>query len=105
MPEESKKSFNDYQKITDSIFKNIGIAVWFLGRHAFLIILFLCLLSISFGGFLILRHISLLNRESETINIPVKFREDLYQSVLHARNIRKDSFKNPSPEIYTNPFQ
>jgi|SRR3989344_7914660 len=105
MSEEFKKSFDNYQQIKNSVFKNAGIMAWFLGRHAFLIILLLCLLSISFGGFLILRHISLLNRESETINTPVKFREDLYQSVLNARNIREDFLKTPSKKIYTDPFQ
>lgn len=105
MPEELKKSFNSYQKMKESFLKNANRVVWFLGTHAFLAILLSFLLSLCFGGVLLLRHASLLDRGSETINSPVKFKEDVFRAVLKARQDRQDFFESPAGQIYHDPFQ
>ncbi|MSU60444.1 MAG: hypothetical protein EXS52_00825 [Candidatus Staskawiczbacteria bacterium] len=105
MAEELKKSFISFRRMTGVCLKNANAAVWFLGRYAFLAILLSFLLSILFGGFLILKYASLLYRESGTINSPVTFREDLYAAVLKAQQVREDFLKNLSVKRYSDPFQ
>lgn len=105
MQVELKKFSSSYQTMKGSFLKSANTAIWFLGRHAFLGILVLLLVSILLGGILLFSYTSSLNKESETINAPIKFQDDVYNAVLAERKLREDFLKNPPEKTYTDPFQ
>lgn len=60
---------------------------WFLGRHAFLIILLLMALSIALGGVLFYNYVILVKQQQpETGKSSIKFREDIYNSIINKFN-------------------
>lgn len=105
MGKESKTSLRNYHKLTEKIWHNANALVWFLGNHAFFVILILLLVSILLGGMLLFNHIWALDKESGVVSGPLRFNNDVYRSVLEARKTREESFKAPSEKIYTDPFQ
>ena len=60
---------------------------WFLGRHAFLIILAFMLFSIALGFVLFYNYVTLVEqKELETGKSSIKFREDVYNNVINKLN-------------------
>lgn len=79
-----------------------GKTLWFLGKHAFLVILLLVVFSIALGGFLFYNYVVIIeNNNPVASQTPFRFRDDIYQSVLvnwHTEN------QEINYEEYSNPF-
>ncbi len=105
MEKEPKNILSRYHEITDSFLRQVNALVWFLGRHAFAVILCLFLVSILVGGCLLLRHNSLIARESESANSLVKFQESIYFAVVKEREDRQKFIETPPEKKYATPFQ
>ncbi|MFH1968302.1 MAG: hypothetical protein ABIJ84_02865 [bacterium] len=78
---------------------------WFLGRHAFWVIIFLVFLSMALGWLLFYNYIiTPENRQPETRKGLLSFREDVYQKVLNQRELSDQKLKQPQAEDRLNPF-
>lgn len=94
MDKISKIPFLNSQ-LLDRYISKIKKIPWILGRDAFLFVLIFILLDIIFGEFLFYKHVLLVNiKEPEIVNTPIKFQENVYQSVLKELQIREDVSEN-----------
>ncbi len=81
-------------------------ALWYLGEHAFLCILIAILFCVMFGTFLFYKYVFLVRIEyPDTVMAPIKFRKDVYDSVLREWQKREVIFNNASGENYSDPFK
>ena len=101
-----KIHFNGYQKLLDIGINKIKKTLLVLGKDAFLFILIFVLLEILFGEFLFYKYVFLLRiEEQKIVATPIKFKENVYQSVLQEWQVRENIFKNSLQENYQNPFE
>lgn len=98
-----KISFLSFKKLSvaRSIFEGVP---WFLGRHAFTVILFFALCAMVLGGFLFYNYIAVERGEPETSGGPLKFREDIYQRVLGQWQLYDQKLQQSEYKDYSNPF-
>lgn len=93
------------RKILNIYIGKIKKILWALGRDAFLLILIFVLMDIFFGEILFYRYIFIVNAtKPKIVATPVKFKEDLYKSVMEKWDIREDVFNDSSEEIHLDPF-
>jgi hypothetical protein len=92
---------NDFKKILVGIKK----IPWFLGAHAFLIILLLILVDMAFGAYLFYKYIYIIeNQAPEMISGQVIFDEKNYQFILEQWKKREENFNKIEEENIKNPF-
>ena len=78
---------------------------WFVAEHAFLTCLFLFLLTLVLGCFLVYKYIILVRQtEPEEINQSFLLKEDAYNEVLKAWKKEEQKFKETDSEEFLNPF-
>ncbi|MCX6718590.1 MAG: hypothetical protein NTY81_03265 [Candidatus Staskawiczbacteria bacterium] len=96
------KSISDIFKIFGERIKKI---LWFLGLHAFALILFLIFTGFILGGFIFYKYVFLAEKEASVgaENI-LKFDEKSYQDVLKELQAREESNEEPATASPTNPL-
>jgi hypothetical protein len=100
------KSFLLRNKIVLNGIERVKNIPWFLGTHAFSVVLVLVLLSILLGAFLFYEYVSLAEITfPETYAVASKFQEKSYQAVLNEWQKRDNIFLNPIEENLADPFQ
>jgi len=100
-----KLSLGDSQKLFNSLREKSGTFFFTLGRHAFLVILILVLISVSLGALLLYKYIFLVNNAQLEVSSGVtRFQENMYDSVLKERETRKAIFDNSPGRDYSDPF-
>jgi glucan phosphoethanolaminetransferase (alkaline phosphatase superfamily) len=78
---------------------------WFLGRHAFLIILFFVFLSVAFGGFLYYNYVTVAkNSEPKYNSSAVSFSEDIYQMIQSQWNQDSQTLQKLLDKPVVSPF-
>ncbi len=78
---------------------------WFVAEHAFLTCLFLFLLTLVLGCFLVYKYIILVRQtEPEEINQSFLLKEDAYNEVLKVWKKEEQKFKEADFEEFLNPF-
>lgn len=87
------------------IYKKLKKIPWILGKDAFLFILIFVLVDLMVGEFLFYTYV-VQERSGEPVLVDatVKFKEDLYHSVLREMKERETVFNNPVQENYQDPF-
>ena len=92
---------NDFKKTLSGIKK----IPWFLGNHAFLIILLLVLVDLFFGAYLFYKYIYIVkNQMPEVISGQVIFDEKNYQLILDQWKKREENFNKIEQENIKSPF-
>lgn len=86
-------------KITVDISKKLGVIakkiIWFLGLHAFLLILFLIFVDFIFGGFVLYKYIFLTEKlKPEITGSILKFNDKAYQKLIVEFQIREQNIEN-----------
>lgn len=105
MIKASNLFFSNPRNLFTAFLKKIKKILWDLGKNAFLVVLILVLVNISFGEFLFYKYVFLTNiKELETPLVATKFKEDTYQLVLQKIQAREDIFNNSLQEDYSDPF-
>ncbi|KKP32670.1 MAG: hypothetical protein A2312_02825 [Candidatus Staskawiczbacteria bacterium RIFOXYB2_FULL_32_9] len=92
---------NDFKKTLSGIKK----IPWFLGTHAFLVILFLVLFDLLFGTYLFYNYIYIAkNQMPEMISGQIIFDEKNYQFILDQEKKREENFNKIGEENIKTPF-
>ena len=98
--------FHNSHQLTDVSLVRIRVFLWFLGRHAFLVMLILVLMGVLYGEILFYRYVFLANEMPPQSSVTIAtFKENVYTSILEEQIIREEAFKGFSQENYPNPFQ
>lgn len=80
--------------------------LFFLGKDAFLVILFVLLLEVIFAEILFYQYVLSVDiKEPSSSESFVGFKENEYQLILKEWQSREDSLKNYSFDNLSNPFQ
>mgnify|MGYP001593922107 FL=1 len=88
MKKQFKIFFINFQLLDKYIIK-INKVLWILGKNAFLFILIFILLDIILNGFLFYKYVFLVSiKEPQVVEIPTKFKESIYESVLKEMETR-----------------
>lgn len=96
-------SYHNFLSIIKRKFKGL---VWFLGEHAFFCILVSVLFCVMSGSFLFYKYVFLVRIEyPDTVMTPIKFKKDVYDSVLREWQKREVIFSNAFFENYSDPFK
>jgi hypothetical protein len=99
------KSSLSYQNILNGLKNSAKNIVWFLAQGAFFFILIFILLEILLGEFLFYQYVFLAKtKEPEVTTLPVRFKKEIYQSVVKEWESRENAFNATKRETYTNPF-
>lgn len=78
---------------------------WVLGLNAFWIIIFLVFIEIAVGEFLFYKYVFLVEKdELKTVDYNLKFKNNIYQSVLEKWQEKDQKFEDYKIEQYSNPF-
>lgn len=93
------------QNLLNSIKKGVKNIMWFLAQNAFLVVLIFILLEILLGEFLFYQYISLPRvRDPEITQVSLRFKKEVYKSVLSSWENREKSLTQFSIENLQNPF-
>ncbi len=99
------KSSLSYQNILNGIKNGAKNIVWFFAQGAFFFILIFLLLEVLLGEYLFYQYILVAKtKEPEVTTLPVRFKKEVYQSVLKEWEKRESVFSQAVREKYTNPF-
>lgn len=95
----------DYKKIFMFFLDISRKFLWVIARDAFLFILVFILIAMVLGEFLFYHYIFLVEvNYPNTNDTVVRFKEDIYKSVIGELKNRENTFNNPLNENYQNPF-
>ena len=88
------KSTSDISKM---LIGRIEKTIWFLGLHAFLLILFLVFVDFMLGGFVFYKYVLMAEREEAVVteNI-IKFNDTAYNTVLIELQTKEQSNQPPA---------
>ena len=94
---------HDVSKIAGNAAKRL---VWFLGTHAFLIILVLILAGVLFGEFLFYQYVIFAERQDvENAITTTTFKENAYQNILQEWEAREEILSSKTSQLYVSPFR
>jgi len=77
---------------------------WRIGENAFPTILILFFLSFFLGGIVFYQY-SFQEKEDETVEFPLKFREDNYEKILRVWEEKEKRFEETGEKKYQSPFR
>jgi len=102
---QTKINFGKITKKTQQIALGIRKALWFMGEHAFAIVLVLIFLDIVFGGFLVYKYSILAETQKAKIDISsFQFKEGAYQAILGQWEKRDKNLGDSLKKNYPSPF-
>lgn len=102
----SSSSFGKRGNLLHGIKKSAKNIVWFLAQNSFLFILIFVLLEVLLAEILFYQYVSLPKvKDPEITQLPVRFKKEVYQSVLDNWKKRDESFADTKSDSYPNPFQ
>ncbi|MDO8529894.1 MAG: hypothetical protein Q7S10_00565 [bacterium] len=106
MEKTAKLSLGTTKGLWFSFARAVKRIYWWLGVHAFLVLLLLLLASISFGAHLFYKYAFLMNNSNEAeVSIPTKFKESAYRSVLQEWQQREEASNSIPLKEYKDPFK
>ena len=104
MKNNLNKNFNNFLRISD--FKEKLKKVFlFIGKDAFLFIMFVLLIEVIFAEFLFYKYVLSVEIQEPSSNSFIGFREKEYQYILKEWQDREDVLKNDFSDNSPNPFQ
>ncbi len=90
----------------NKIKKFLGELALIIAKHTFLSCLFLFLLALIFGGFLLYEYIIKTQRAvPEITEKPFLLEEKTYQEVLETWQVQEKKFREANSKKYSNPFE
>lgn len=86
--------------------KSLGSMLWFVGRHAFFVILVFLALDLVLSAWIFYQGIDTINQTaSQVVAAPVIFSDPGYQAAVNQANQRQASFQQATVHLYQDPFR
>ena len=101
----AKNSQKQLKRLGATVVRWTGNALWFLGRNAFLCIIFLVLIDLLLGELLFYQYVSVPKaQQPDPAPVTGQFHEQAYQSVLNQWVARKAALDASSQTTVADPF-